>query len=129
VYAMSNDLILMLCGLHSVALATFHLLFWRIFKWPETLATTNFANRVIPQIENVQLIWLFLWIAVLCFAFPQSLGETALGHAILFGMSGFWCVRTIQQFVFLRVRHAGVHALTVVFAIGAVLFALPLLRK
>ena len=52
---------------------------------------------------------------------------TALGRALLWFMVVFWIGRTIEQVVFLRINHALVRALTVLFVLGAVLFALPLL--
>jgi hypothetical protein len=125
---MTDHSIMMLCGLHSFAFAVFHLAFWSLFRWPETLAPTTLANRAILQIANIQLIWVFLCVGGLCLRFPDAMIETALGRAVMLGMSGFWIVRLIQQFVFLRVRHPLVHALSALFALGAFLFALPLLR-
>ena len=122
------DPVLVLCAAHSFALALFHIAFWRLFRWPATLRETTFANRAILQIANVQLIWVFLGVAALCLWFPAELRGTGLGRAVLAGMSGFWIVRLIQQAVFLRVNHPLVHALSVVFAVGAALFAWPLLR-
>lgn len=122
------DPVLMLCAAHSLALAVFHMAFWRLFRWPATLRETTFANRAILQIANVQLIWVFLGVAALCLWFPAELRGTPLGRAVLAGMSGFWIVRLLQQAVFLRVHHPLVHALSVVFAVGAALFAWPLLR-
>jgi hypothetical protein len=121
---MLRDPLIFLCGLHSLALAAFHLAFWKLFRWPESLRNATLANRAIPQIENAQLIWLFLWVAALCFLFPEELRETALGRAVLLGMTGFWVLRVAVQFVWLRVHHPLVHALTAVFATGAALFAL-----
>lgn len=122
------DPVLVLCAAHSLALAVFHMAFWRLFRWPTTLRETTFANRAILQIANVQLIWVFLGVAALCLWFPAELRGTPLGRAVLTGMSVFWIVRLIQQAVFLRVHHPLVHALSVVFAVGAALFAWPLLR-
>lgn len=121
------DPVLVLCAAHSLALALFHVAFWRLFRWPATLRDTTFANRAILQIANVQLIWVFLGVAALCLWFPAELRGTPLGRAVLAGMSGFWIVRLVQQAVFLRVHHPLVHALSVVFALGAALFAWPLL--
>ena len=125
---MSDDTILMLCGLHSLGFAAFHLAFWALFRWPKTLASTTLANRAILQIANVQLIWVFLCIGGLCLRFPDALIHTALGRALMLGMSGFWVLRLFQQFVFLRVDHSLVHVLSMLFALGAVLFALPIVR-
>lgn len=121
------DPVLVLCAAHSLALALFHVAFWRLFRWPATLQATTVANRAILQIANVQLIWVFLGVAALCLWLPAELRGTPLGRAVLAGMSGFWIVRLVQQAVFLRVNHPLVHALSVVFALGAALFAWPLL--
>lgn len=122
---MDDRLLLAFCAVHSFALAAFHLGFWKLFGWPHAYAGTSLANRVVPQILNLRLIYVFLCIGGVCLAFPRELADTALGHAILLGMSGFWIGRLIEQFVFLPVNHAGVHALSGVFALGAGLFAWP----
>ncbi len=119
---------LLACALHSLALAAFHAGFWKLFDWPRTLATTTLANRAIVQIINLRLIYFFLGVAAACLAFPEELRGTALGRAVLAFMVVFWIGRTLEQWLFLRARHAGVHALTVVFVLGAVLFAVPLVQ-
>lgn len=125
---MDNDLIIRLAGLHSLGFAVFHLAFWRLFRWRETLQRAAFADRAILQIANLQLVYVFLGIAALCFAFTRELHATPLGRALLIVMSLFWVGRTIGQFVFLRINHPLVHVLTVLFVLGAILFALPLFR-
>jgi len=123
---MNTDTIVLLCGLHSLGFALFHAAFWKLFRWPLSLRDTTLANRAILQIANVQLIWIFLFVAALCFLFPQALATSPLGRALLAGMSVFWLLRLVVQFVFLRLNQALVHALSGLFALGAALFALPL---
>jgi hypothetical protein len=48
------QIIIFLCGLYSVALAIFHILFWNIFDWKNDLQKLNYANRAIIQILNTQ---------------------------------------------------------------------------
>jgi hypothetical protein len=43
-------------------------------------------------------------------------------------MCGFWVLRTILQFVWLRIDHPVVHVLTSMFMAGVGLFAWPLLE-
>ena len=124
---MSRDLLVQLCGIHSFAFAAFHLGFWKLFDWKRDLRDTSLATRAITQILNLRLIYFFLGIGVLCFAFTRELHATPLGRALLVFMSLFWVGRTIEQFVFLRVNKPLVHVLTVLFVIGAILFALPML--
>ncbi len=57
----------------------------------------------------------------------EHMPADAYGRALLAGMSLFWVGRTIEQFVFLRINRPLVHALTALFVLGAVLFAMPLL--
>ncbi|MGO1071821.1 hypothetical protein [Lysobacter sp. CA199] len=115
-----------LAGLHSLAFAFFHMAFWKLFGWGRTLQNATVADRAIVQILNLRLIYVFLGIGALCFAFTEELHGTALGRTVLAGMSLFWVGRTIEQFVFLRINRPMVHVLTALFVLGAVIFAVPL---
>lgn len=119
---------LFLCGLYSVAFAIFHLLFWKLFNWKEELDKLSFANRAIVQILNTRIIYFFLFVAFICFVYPEQLLTSDLGKAFLTGISLFWLGRTIEQFIFLKAKNNKVvHILTVIFLAGSILFALPLL--
>lgn len=124
---MRGELIVYLCGAHSLAFAAFHGGFWKLFDWPRALQHTNPATRAVTQILNLRLIYVFLGVAVLCFWMPQQLLATPLGHALLAGMALFWLGRLVEQFVLLRYNTLRVHALTASFLLGAVLFVLPLI--
>ncbi len=119
--------IILLGGLYNMSFAIFHILFWKIFNWRSDLKNLSFANRAIMQILNVQIIVYFVFTGVVCFVFPTELLQTKLGTYFLGGTSLFWFVRTIQQFVFLNVNHSKIHMLTLIFLIGTILFALPVL--
>ncbi|MEL1263578.1 hypothetical protein [Pseudoxanthomonas putridarboris] len=121
------ELLVRLGGAHSLGFALFHLAFWKLFDWKRDLARNSAANRAIMQILNLRLIYVFLGIGAACFVFTDELLRTPLGNAILAFMALFWVGRTIEQFVFLRVHHPLVHALTALFVLGALLFAIPLL--
>ena len=126
---MSTATLLVLCAIHSIGFALFHLGFWRLFGWPRTLQATTLPNRAIVQIANVQLVWVFAGVGLLCLLFPGELADTPLGRALLGGMAAFWLIRLAGQFIWLRVHHPLVHALSVVFALGAALFAWPLFQQ
>ncbi|ALN65199.1 putative membrane protein [Lysobacter antibioticus] len=124
---MSANAWIWLGGLHSLAFAAFHMAFWKLFGWRRSLQTATVADRAILQILNLRLIYVLLGIAALCFFYTDELQDTALGRAVLVGMSLFWIGRTIEQFVFLRINRPMVHVLTALFVLGAVIFAMPLL--
>jgi hypothetical protein len=121
------DVPLLLCALHSFGFAVFHLAFWKLFGWKRELARIGLPTRAIVQILNLRLVYVFLGVGVACLLFPAELRGTQLGRALLWFMVLFWAGRTIEQFVFLRINRPLVHALTALFVLGAVLFALPLL--
>lgn len=123
---MRSEILVYLCGLHSLGFAFFHAGFWKLFDWPGALRQTNVATRAVTQILNLRMIYVFLGVAALCFLLPGELLGTRMGRVILGGMSLFWVGRTIEQFVFLRINRPMVHTLTALFVIGALLFALPL---
>lgn len=128
---LAPDTWVLLAGLHSLGFAVFHLGFWRLLRWPGSLQPAGPANRAVTQILNLRLTYVFLGMAALCFTLPDALLGSTLGRALLLGMSGFWLGRTIEQFVFfdkasLRGRQDPLlNALTLLFVLGAVLFALP----
>ena len=129
---MNGDMPVYLCGLHSLGFAVFHVAFWKLFDWPRSLQSTTLANRAVIQILNLRLIYVLFGVAAACFLFPEQLRTTTMGRALLGFMVLFWVGRTIEQFAFLRVNalrvnRPMVHALTGLFVLGAVLFALPLL--
>ena len=121
--------IILICGIYSLAFGIFHIAFWNLFKWNSELKKLNFPNGGIMQILNVQIIYYFLFVAFICFVFPNELVSTKLGNAFLLGCSLFWFIRTIQQFIFLRANTYFLHILTFLFIIGTILFSLPVILK
>jgi len=121
--------VMYLCGFYNLAFAIFHCSFWKLFKWKEDLKRNSIGNRAIIQILNVRLIYIFLLMAFLYFFYPNQLMETKIGFILLIGFLGFWIGRTIEQFIFLRVKSTMVTILTVVFFVGIVIHALPFVIK
>ena len=121
--------LLFICGLYSLAFAIFHIFFWKIFDWKAELKKLSFANKGIMQILNSRMIYFFCFVAFLCFFYPNELAESRLGNALLLGISLFWLGRTIEQFIFLRANDKYLHMLTMIFAAGTILYALPVISR
>ncbi len=122
----TGKIIIYICGLYSFAFAIFHLFFWRLFDWKNDLKKLSMASRAIIQIANLRLIYFFLFVGFICFAFPGDLMQTTFGRFFLSGISIFWLGRVIEQFIFLRIGNKMVHILTIIFFVGTILYALPL---
>ena len=111
---------------YNVALALFHVGFWRLFRWQEELPKLHPVNRAVMQVMNVMLICVFLAMAAVQVRFAPELTSTALGRTVLGGMAAFWLVRAVLQPVFFRSSPAVRWGFSVIFLLGAGLHALAL---
>lgn len=118
---MDAPLLVQLLGGHALIMAVFHLLFWRLFDWRHELAKLRLPTRAVTQILNLRLIWFFALVALLFIARPEAIVRDDTGQALLAFMVVFWLGRLVEQFVFLRIRHALVTALSFWFSLGTVL--------
>ena len=114
-------------GIYTVSLIVFHVLFWRIFKWPETLITLNYVNKATIQVLNVSITFIFFIFAYISFAHTHELLNTQLGRALLVLISGLWFFRAVQQVVFYKLKHRASVGLTFYFLIGAFLYGVPVI--
>lgn len=111
----------------NVALALFHVSFWRVFRWREELPKLHPANRGVMQVLNIMLTLVFLFMAALQAIWAHELPATKLGQMLLVGMTGFWAVRTFLQFLYWRELPAKVNwAFGALFVVGTGLHALTL---
>ena len=122
-----NEALIIIGGACTVVLIIFHVLFWRIFKWPETLASLNFVNKATMQVLNISITFIFFIFAYVSFAHTQELLNTQLGNSLLVLISCLWLFRAAQQVVFYKLKHKASVGLTVFFLIGAFLYGIPVI--
>ena len=109
---------------YNVALAAFHLGFWRLFRWKDELPKLHPMNRAVVQVMNVMLIVFFLTVAAIQVRFAPERTSTQLGRTVQAGMAAFWFVRAILQPVFFPNPPAVRWGFCVLFFLGAGLHAL-----
>jgi hypothetical protein len=110
---------------YNVALAAFHLGFWRMFRWKEELAKLHPANRGVMQVLNIMLVVLFLLMASVQVLNATEIATTALGRLLMAGLTGFWLLRAILQPVFWSTMPKATNAAFIcLFMLGAGLHAL-----
>lgn len=110
---------------YDVALAAFHLGFWRLFRWNEELPKLHPVNRGVMQALNVMLTCVFLFMAGVLLLRPAEVTGTPLGRLLLAGMTLFWIVRAALQPVLWRGLPIATNgAFFVLFMLGAGLHAL-----
>ena len=123
---MNDSQFLFAGGVFHLALAIFHLFFWRIFRWRQDLASLTRVNRAVAQILNLCLTFVFFAAAYLSFFHAAELLSAPLGRTILASIALFWILRLILQFVFFGARHRVSILFIVIFLVGAALYLLPL---
>jgi len=121
------ETIIFICGIYCLAFAVFHLFFWKFFNWKKDLAKLSKVNRGIMQILNIQIILVFVTTGLICLFFSSEILGTTLGKYFLLANAGFWALRAINQFLFLRINDYRIHILTIVFFIGCILFLIPII--
>jgi hypothetical protein len=122
-----NETLIIAGGAYTVVLIIFHMLFWRIFKWPETLDSLNYINKATIQVLNISITFIFFIIAYVSFVHTQELLTTQLGNSLLVLISCLWLFRASQQVVFYKLKHKASVGLTVFFLIGAFLYGMPVI--
>ena len=79
------------------------------------------------QVLNLCLTFLFLALGILVMIDRKEILATSLGHHLLVMLALFWLLRLIEQFVFLSLKPRLSQVLTVLFALGTVIYAVPVL--
>jgi hypothetical protein len=85
-------------GVILTLLAIMHASFPKRFNWKKELISLSLLNREMMYIHTLFIAVVLLLMGVLCFASPQELLTTKLGHQICFGLAIFWTLRLFVQF-------------------------------
>ncbi|HEX2860650.1 MAG TPA: hypothetical protein VHN79_03380 [Lacunisphaera sp.] len=112
---------------YNVALAVFHLGFWRVFRWKEELPKLHPANRGVVQVMNLMLIAFLLLMGAVQVLNAAEITTTALGRLLMAGLILCWILRAVLQPLFWRGVPAATNAAFVaLFLLGAGLHALAI---
>ncbi len=95
-----NKYLLICGGVINLLLAGFHISFWKIFNWPESLFSLSPVNLGIMQVINIHLafvILVFAYISIFCY---RELLSTKLGKSIVVSIILFYILRGVNQLIF-----------------------------
>ncbi len=107
-------------GLFDLAIFIFHVLFWRLFRWPESLEPSGQLNTATTQTLNIMLTYCF---AVYAAALLWQGGEA--GPALLLPAVGFGALRMWLQFRLFGVENRLSRIFTGLMALGTLLHLIP----
>lgn len=92
---------LLICGgVINLLLAGFHIAFWKIFNWPESLVSLSPLNQGILQVINIHLAFVILVFAYVSIFCHRELLSTKLGKSIVVSIILFYILRGINQLIF-----------------------------
>jgi hypothetical protein len=112
---------------YNVALAVFHLGFWRMFRWREELPKLHAVNQGVMQAMNLILTYLLVLMAGLQVLRADEMVGTSLGRTLMAGLMLCWLVRAALQPVFFRGLPTATNvAFVLLFLAGAGLHAMAL---
>jgi hypothetical protein len=123
---MSPGNIVVIGGIYNIGFAVFHLLFWKLFRWREDLASLTSLNRAVMQILNLCLTFAFVLFAFVSLFHSVEMVSTALGRSLLLLIAIFWFLRAVEQIVFFGLRRVVSVVLFLIFIAGFALYTLPL---
>mgnify|MGYP001637274069 CR=1 FL=1 len=106
-------------SIFDIGFGLFHLMFWRLFGWPSTLASSGTINTAVTQTLNVMLTYCFFAYGAALFWLraDENMGVLALAGA------GFWLLRAVLQPVLFSARNRVSIVLAIAFLVGAALHA------
>jgi hypothetical protein len=92
-------------GWFNLTAAVFHLGFWRLFRWPQSLGDLNHVNRGTLYTMNWALTYLFGLLAIVFLCADFASARVGTMSWLLLGMSGFYMLRAAAQPYYFRLKH------------------------
>ena len=125
-----KETLVVIGGVVCIGWALFHIMFWKIFDWKNSLRPLSHQQRSIMYTTNVMMVYILLVIAYISIVQRVVLTTSSLGIAVLCGVGVFWLVRAVLQAFFgFREKESVRRSIIIITAcvIMALLYLTPLL--
>ena len=106
----------------------FHLSFWKLFNWQQSLTMMNTEDRALIQVLNIHTAYVLAVFALLSFVFSNEMSVTKLGRTFGMSIAGFWILRAVNEVVFWGTSLTSLIIIFICLAIAA-LYLIPATRK
>ena len=116
-------------GVINLLFAAFHLSFWKLFNWQQSLAVLSAEDRAVMQVLNIHTAYVLVIFTILSFVFSNEMNTSKLGRTIGMSIAGFWILRAVNQAVFWGMLSVGSWIAIVVCLGIAALYIIPSTRK
>ncbi len=115
-------------GILNLLLAVFHMLFWKVFNWPEGLICLSVDNRAIMQTFNLVVILILLFFAAKSLFCIEQLRRGLLGVLALLTIASLWLMRGLSEILFWGMEKGAISwVILIVCLIVTVIYVIPAL--
>lgn len=123
---MKSKRLIQIGGVINLLFVVFHLSFWNLFNWGESLRSLSPNDRAVMQVLNIHTAYVLAVFALVSFVFPDEIHSAKLGRIISMAIAGFWILRAVNQAVFWGLSFAGSWMILLVCLAVAALYLMPL---
>ena len=115
-------------GVINLLFVIFHLSFWKLFDWRQSLMSLSSDNRAIVQVLNIHTAYVLMVFAILSFIFSDEMSTTKFGRSIGITIAAFWILRSVNQAVFWGISSIESWMIIAVCLVVAMLYLIPSIR-
>ena len=126
---MNTKRLVQIGGVINLLFAAFHLSFWKLFNWQQSLAVLSSDDRAVMQVLNIHTAYVLVVFAILSFVFSSEMSASKLGRMVGMSIAGFWILRAVNEAVFWDLSSVRSWVLIVVCLVIAALYIIPSSRK
>ena len=126
---MNTKRLVQIGGVINLLFAAFHLSFWKLFNWQQSLAVLSSDARAVMQVLNIHTAYIVAVCASLACVVSREMSASKLGRMVGMSIAGFWILRAVNEAVFWDVSSVRSWVLIVVCFVIAGLYIIPLARK
>jgi hypothetical protein len=113
-------------GIINLLFVMFHLLFWKLFKWPASLAALDRRQAAVMQVLNIHLTIALAAFAFVSLVYSDALLTTPIGRSLAWFIAAFWIIRAVNQYIFWGASKAVSHVLFGICLMNGLLYAVAL---
>lgn len=92
--------VIRLGGVLNSLLAVFHVFFWKLFNWSESLSCLDMDQQAIMQVLNIHVAFTLGFFGFVSILYPQRLMDSKMGRMVLWMIALFYLLRSVNQVIF-----------------------------
>jgi len=126
---MKNQILLLrIAGFISLFFVVFHLLFYRMFNWENTLDGLSSVNRAIFLTYHAICILMLLFMSVIPVFQTKALLASSIKYGILSLFSIFYLIRIVAEFTLFGISSSS-PAILIMCLVPMIFYTIPLFSK